>query len=572
MKKAVDIEKAFYNYFPKLNSYPKWLFVPFVYILKKLLHETEVNELLEKKGDLSGFEFVEEVVKYFGVSYKVSNNDKLNIPASGKAIIIANHPLGALDALCLILLVREVRSDIKVVANELLMHFPQLHSWLIPVDAMSGKSRKESMKSIYQALKEEKILIMFPSGEVSRVRPTGVRDGKWQKGFLSFARRSNAPILPVFIKAKNSGLFYTVSMINKMLAALLLPNEMFRQRGKTIEYKIGEIIPAKSIQSLQITSDKQIATLIQKHLYRVGKGKRGILKTERSVAHPEERKALINELKGAQTLGHTSDGKIIYLFEHFPNSAIIREIGRLREFTFRKVEEGTGEQRDIDKYDKYYKHLILWDENDMEIVGAYRIGVADEIYEKYGKDGFYSHTLFEFLEGFDEYLKNSIEMGRSFVQPKYWGSRALDYLWQGIGAYLHANPKTKYLFGPVSLSNAYPKDSKNMIIHFYKHYFSPPIKLVQAREPFVINKDEFNEVHKLCAHNNYKDDFRCLKSKLPLGTSVPTLYKQYAELCDEGGIYFAGFNIDYEFGDCVDSLIVVHVDKIKKSKKDRYIR
>ncbi len=249
---------------------------------------------------------------------------------------------------------------------------------------------------------------------------------------------------------------------------------------------------------------------------------------------------------------------------------MIREIGRLRELTFRKVEEGTGGCRDIDKFDSYYKHLILWDKQNQEIIGAYRIGEANYIMEQKGVDGFYSYTLFEFLEDFKPYLKDSIELGRSFVQPKYWGSKALENLWQGIGLYLHQNPQTRYMFGPVSLSGAYPKIAQNMIISFYKHYFSSPKNLVKPREPFVVDKNELNEISSICERKNYKEDFKNLKSKLPV--PVPTLYKQYAELCEKGGIYFAGFNIDRDFGDCVDSFIIVDVSLIKQSKKERYIR
>lgn len=569
----VNIEKTFYNSVPKAKNYPKWTMKPVIYFLKKLFHEEEANTILKKIGHLEGFEFLEAVLEYFNVTYSASAKAKLNIPPSGRVVIIANHPLGALDALCLILLVREVRADIKVVANELLMHFPQLHSWLIPVDAMGGRSKKDSIKEIYQALESESAVIIFPSGEVSRARPTGVRDTKWNKGFLTFSKKTSSPILPIYIKARNSGFFYTASMINKPLAALLLPHEMFKKRNAVIEFRIGEIIPHKSIAEMPIVNDKQAVSLIQKHLYRIGKKRKGILKTETSIAHPEKRQELKQELNNAKVLGQTTDGKEIYLFDYFPESAMMREIGRLRELTFRKVEEGTGGKRDIDRYDEYYRHIILWDDDDLEVVGAYRLGESNHIMEKYGTSGFYSNSLFDFKDSFGPYLKNSVELGRSFVQPKYWGSRALDYLWQGIGSYLHKNEHIKYLFGPVSLSNSYPKMSKNMILHFYHLYFKSPIALVKPKEPFIINQNEMLEIEEVFSGKNYKDDFKRLKRLLAtMSLSVPTLYKQYSDLCEEGGICFAGFNIDHEFGDCVDSFIVVDIDKIKPIKKERYIK
>lgn len=568
----LDVRSIFYNRFPNAKAYPRWLLKPLIFLLKKLFQEELINRFLEQNNNLEGFEFIEAIVEYFNVSYKISNKEKLNIPSSGKVIVIANHPLGALDALCLMLLIREIRSDIKIVANEFLSNISQLNSWLIPVDAMNGKSKKNSIKRIYKALENDEVVIMFPSGEVSRVRPTGVKDTRWNKGFLNFAKKSNSPILPVFIKARNSSLFYTVSMLKKSFATYLLPLEMVRKKDTTIEYRVGEIIPYKSIEQIPITSDKQSVFLIKKHLYKIGKGKSGILKTQNCIAHPENRKSIKEELNKAEILGKTSDGKIIYLFEFFRGSTLMREIGRLREFTFRKVEEGTGGKRDIDKYDEYYKHLVLWDENELEVVGAYRLGESNFIVKNKGLKGFYSNSLFEFTDNFKPYLSDSIELGRSFVQPKYWGSRALDYLWQGLGAYLNKNRDIKYLFGPVSLSNTYPKMAKNMIIHFYREHFSPPKKLVNAKQPFIIGRSELHELKSICKMKNYKEDFKNLQNTLPLGLTIPTLYKQYSQLCEEGGIYFAGFNIDYKFGNCVDSFIIVHVDKIKQSKKDRYIK
>lgn len=569
----VDIEQTFYNSVPQAKKYPKWTTKPIVYFLKKLFHEEEANRVLEKIGHLEGFEFLEAVLEYFNVTYLASAKEKLNIPHSGRVVIIANHPLGALDALCLILLVREVRADIKVVANELLMLFPQLHSWLIPVDTMGGRSKKDSIKEIYKALENESAVIIFPSGEVSRARPTGVRDTKWNKGFLTFAKKTSSPILPIYIKARNSSFFYTVSMINKPLAALLLPHEMFKKRNSVIDFRIGEIIPNKSIIEMPIINEKQEVSLIQKHLYRVGKRRKGIFKTQTCIAHPENRQELKQELKHAEILGKTTDGKEIYLFDYFAESAMMREVGRLRELTFRKVDEGTGSKRDIDRYDEYYRHIILWDNDNLEVVGAYRLGEANYIMEKYGHSGFYSYSLFDYKEAFEPFLQNSVELGRSFVQPKYWGSRALDYLWQGIGSYLHKNTSIKYLFGPVSLSNSYPKMGKNMILHFYSLYFPVPTPLIAPKEPFIINKNEMLEIQNIFTEDNYKEDFKRLKRLLAtMSLNVPTLYKQYSDLCEEGGIYFAGFNIDHEFGDCVDSFIIVNIDKIKESKRDRYIK
>lgn len=568
----IDIEKTLALKYPDIVNYPSMIRNFIVYILKKILHQDEINKFLMQGDKYSGFDFVEAVLEYFNFSYTVSSKDKTNIPSSGRVIIIANHPLGALDALALIGLIKEVRSDIKVLANDVLMQIEPLQEILIPVDTLGGATAKESLKKIYDALKQDEALIVFPSGEVSRAHPTGIKDKKWKKGFLKFAQKTNSPILPVFIDAKNSTLFYTLSMLNKKISTFLLANEMFKKRSKVINFKIGETISYKTLQNSKF-SDTTLINLLKKHLYRISKDKNGIFATQKSIAHPEERKTIRNELKNSKILGETSDGKKIYLFEHEWGSAVMKEIGRLRELTFRKVEEGTGYKRDVDNFDKHYKHIVLWDDEELEIVGAYRIGEANFIKEKFGNEGFYSNTLFEFGKDFEPYLKDSIELGRSFVQPKYWGTRALDYLWQGIGAYLHKNPNIRYMYGSVSLSDVYLKVAKNLIISFYTLYFSLPSSLVNAKNGYFMGEIEHQEALSFFKKNDYKSDLTTLKEQLShMDLNIPTLYKQYVELCDDGGIFFMDYNIDKDFANCVDSFILVDITKIKEAKKARYIK
>jgi len=567
----VDVEKTLSLKYPSILNYPLIVRNFVVYVLKKILHQDEINHFLMHGEAYKSFDFVEAVLEYFNFGYTLSNKDKANIPSAGRVIIIANHPLGALDALALISLIKEVRSDIKILANDVLMQIEPLKNLLIPIDNLGGTTARDSLKKVYDALERDEALIVFPSGEVSRAQPTGIKDTKWKKGFLKFAQKSNSPILPVFIDAKNSPTFYTLSLINKKISTFLLASEMFKKHSKVIHFKVGEMIAYKTLQNSGF-SDNVLITLLKKHLYKISKGKKGLFATQTSIAHPEERKTIRAELKKSTLLGQTSDGKKIYLYEHEWGSTLMKEIGRLRELTFRKVEEGTGAKRDTDAFDRHYKHIILWDEEELEVVGAYRIGESNFINEYFGKEGFYSQSLFEFEKAFEPYMTNAIELGRSFVQPRYWGTRALDYLWQGIGAYLYQNPHIRYMYGPVSLSDVYPKVAKNLIISFYSLYFSSKERLVSARNGYFMSKLEREEALCFFKGTDYKEDFAVLKEQLSLmDLSVPTLYKQYTELCDEGGILFLDFNIDKEFGNCVDSFILVDITKIKEAKKARYI-
>jgi putative hemolysin len=567
----LDIEKTILKKYPKLKN-SKLLKSAVNKFADSLIHQDEINRFMEKNTHLGSYEFIDEVLEYFNFNFFVNDKEIENIPISGRVVIIANHPLGALDALSLIKLVSKVRKDIKVVANDMLSIFENVRPILLNVDAFSSTQKKEAIAKVYEALENEEVVIIFPSGEVSRATPTGIKDKKWKKGFLKFAHRTHSPILPIYIGGKNSKTFYSISALNKKLSTALLPNEMFKQRDNSIEMIVGELIPAENTTPKGIEQDK-LVELYKKHLYGL-KSKKNYFETQKAIAHPEDPKAIKKELKASELLGQTKDGKYIYLYaSEDNNSIVINEIGRLREISFRKVGEGINKKRDIDKYDRYYKHIVLWDNEDLEIVGAYRIGVCSEILENRCITEFYTASLFEYNEPFLHYLYDSIELGRSFVQPKYWGSRALDYLWYGIGAYLKNNPQIKYMFGPVTLSATLPKIAKDMILYFYDQNFGDTKNLVEAKIPYNFKSDQ-ELVKKLktdFGSDEYKDNFKALKNSLSsIGVSVPTLYKQYSELCEEGGISFCAYNVDPDFSDCIDSFIVVAIDKIKQKQKDRY--
>jgi len=568
---AVQVEEYISKSYPSFVNYPK----PFQYgilnLFKKIFHEDEINSFLKEHAYKDAFGFVEAVLDYFDAKIVVDKKEMARIPAYGKVVIVANHPLGALDALALIYLLQDIRKDIKILANDFLYSFDNLRELLIPIDNISGKMKKSSISSIYEALNREEAVIIFPSGEVSRVSPGGIRDTKWQNGFYKIAKKAKAPILPVYIDAKNSKSFYLLSMINKSLSTAVLPHEMFKFKNKTITFKIGKQIPFESY-SIPSLGSKEIVKLLRKHFYNIAKGKKGIFKSVNEIALPEPRSEIKNELKNGVELGTTFDGKKIILYEGTKMNALFREIGRLREISFRQVGEGSGKKRDIDDYDFIYKHLIVWDEEELEIAGAYRVGVCKEIMDVYGMDGLYTSTLFNFDARFKPYLQKGIELGRSFVQPKYWNSRALDYLWQGIGAYLRKHPEVRYLFGPVSLSSSFTEEAKALIVYFYTLYFSSKEPLVKHKEPYILSNEVKARMASIFRGDDYRVDMKRLKEELEIrGFYIPALYKQYAEVCEKGGMELMDFGVDREFSHCIDGFIVVDTEKLKPSKRKRYI-
>lgn len=567
----INVEKEIKSKFPKLNLESSFINKSLIKIAKKIVHEETINDFLAKNKHKKGFEFVDAVLDHFDFDYRVSSNDIQNIPSSGKVVIIANHPLGGLDGLSLLKLVGKVRKDVKIVANDFLGGIDNLNSLFIQINNFKQRQSKSDIKAIHDALNNDEAVIIFPSGEVSRATAKGIKDPAWNKGFLNFAIYCNAPILPILVDGKNSKIFYTISILNKTFSTLFLSNEMFKKRSKKIDIKIGEIIPTEHINPKGLTR-KYIVNLYKKHLYALRKGKKSYFKTQSAIAHPEKKEDIWNELKKSKLIGETGDGKSIYLYNYVDDSIVLKELGRLRELSFRSVGEGINKKRDTDKYDIYYEHIILWDKDNLEIVGSYRIGSGEFINKNLGIAGFYSNTLFKYKEEFMPYLNQAIELGRSFVQPKYWGSRALDYLWYGIGAYLKENSQIKYMFGPVSISASLPIIARDMLIFYYSHYYKSDENLLESRLPYNYSTDTklLNEMFVL---DDKKEDFKRLKTALAtMGAVVPTLFKQYSELCQDGGVNFQGFNIDPDFSNCVDGLIIVKIEDINEKQKIRYIK
>lgn len=501
----LSVENYLVHHYPMIENFPHLAKKLLFSSVKKLFHENQINAFLRKNEHKDTFSFVESVIEYFDIGIKIDTKQMDRVPSYGRVVIIANHPLGALDAIALIHLLKEIRKDIKIVANAFLGTFENLQSLVIPVDNVSGRSTKKTLEGIYSALENEEAVIIFPSGEVSRARPSGIRDTTWKSGFYKIASKTESPILPIYMDAQNSKSFYMLSMLNRSLATATLPHEMFKAMGKQIEFTIGNPIPYKSYHMSSLPN-KEAVKLLRKHFYRVAKGKTNILQVEKGIALAQSPSELKNELKKGTFLGETKDGKKIILYQTELVNCVINEIGRLREISFRHVGEGSGEKRDIDGYDLYYKHLIIWDDEALEIAGAYRIGDCSEIVEDFGVEGLYTSTLFKYDQNFQPYFERGLELGRSFVQPKYWNSRALDYLWQGIGAYVQSHSNIKYLLGPVSLSDSFTPQAKALLIYFYSHYFGTKERVVQHKARYRLSKEMKRYCQEIFSGVNYKED------------------------------------------------------------------
>lgn len=354
----LDVEAFLESRYPDFWHRRPHLARPLARALRLLFHEREFRQFEAQWPHLTGFDFVEQVLDHFQFRYAVRDDERERIPARGRVVVVANHPIGSRDGLALLRLVRSVRRDVKVVANEVLSTITPLIPLLLPVDNLGGHTERRRLEAIRRHLEGDGALILFPAGEVSRLGFKGIRDGRWRSGFLRLAASVDAPIVPVHVDGRNSALFYALSFLARPLSTLWLVREMFKQAKNCVDVRIGEPIRPATLASTGLSLAEQ-AELFRRHVYRIGRNRPGILPSEAAIAHPEDRALLREELSDCPVLGHTPDGMRIYLFHHRPDSAVMREVGRLREIAFRAVGEGTGQRRDLDRFDPHCEHLLL---------------------------------------------------------------------------------------------------------------------------------------------------------------------------------------------------------------------
>ena len=573
----LDISAAVHKHLPKLvNTLPKPFLTLFIRTLQKIFHEKQFLDIYQKNHYLNGIPYVDSMLENLDIHYTMQPNELRNIPSTGKIIIIANHLTGGAEAMTLIQLIANAREDkkVKFIANRMLLGITQMAPLMIPVDNISGSISKKSLKLVYESLENNEAIIIFPAGVVSRLTWGGIKDLPWKRSFLKIGRKSQTPILPIKVEGRNSYLFYLLSIVlPKKITALLLPHE-FATAGKRkpLHFSIGKVIPVSSFSNKKVNT-KEYLHMFYQHLYALGTKQETSLKTETTIGQAKNSKQLKIEVENASFLGYTNTGKRIILAKAEESPFLLSELGRVRELSFRAIGGGTGNTRDNDLYDNYYKHLILWDDNDLEIVGAYRIGVCKDIIKEKGVEGLYTSNFCQFNEHFKAYHNNSIELGRSFVQPKYWGSRAFDSLWQAVTIYLAHNPDIQYSYGVVTINADTPQKAVAALVYFYTLHFACATKMMAAKTPYIMSPENQKEFDTLFKELNYKEGFIVLKKYLKaLGTTIPTLFKQYIELYEEGAVRYFDFSVNEGLFGVTEGFIIADNYRMKKSVQERNLK
>lgn len=294
------------------------------------------------------------------------------------------------------------------------------------------------------------------------------------------------------------------------------------------------------------------------------------------------REEIIAELTPEKLLRKTNKGgNEIYVLTYHDSPAIMHEIGRLREMTFRDAGGGTGKETDIDNYDTAevpYKQLIVWDPDSEEILGGYRYLLCGEAAkDDEGNVSLATSRLFEFSEKFkEEYLPYSLELGRSFVQPAYQSSKAgakalfaLDNLWDGLGALTVDHPEIKYFFGKITMYTHFHTKARNLIQYFFTKYFRDKENLVYPKNPVEFDID-IEEMEKLFIGENYNDDYKILTQAVrQFGENIPPLINAYMNLSPSMKTF--GTINNEKFGNVLETGIIVTIKDIYEIKVDRHI-
>lgn len=529
----------------------------------------KMNAIYSHIAQYNGADFADHLIEYLGITADVNVKSLDLVPKEGPLIVVSNHPFGGIDGMIAVSTLSKIRPDIKVLTNFILSQIPNMREQFLPVNPFTDKANLRSsfkgIKGAEQHLANGGVLVLFPAGEVSsNDNEEGVvKDIEWQPSIIKLIKVANVPVLPVYFHGTNSAYFHFLGKISPKLRTLRLPGELNNKKGKTIQFRIGSVIPAEEIGVYK--DYKLLGAYLRSRTYALEANIVDDVKREYTV--PLIAPANMDNIK--KELGEDPDSNLFqvgqfscYLFDYKNIPALMQEIGLRREEAFRFVGEGTNKECDTDEYDRYYKHLVLWDNSKNELAGAYRLGLGRQIIDEYGIGGLYTDSLFRYKPEFSNILGQSVELGRSFVAKNYQkDTLALLLLLKGLLYAMLRYREVKYLIGPVSISSWYPSFYRSAMIYYLKkkQYILKYSDLVSPKTPFVPSYGRVDIEALLSDKMDNLETFDRFIFKISCGQyRLPTLLKKYLRL----NAKLINFNVDPDFNDCVDGLIMLNLNDI----------
>lgn len=542
----------------------------------------KVNKYNERSKQYAGPEFSAHILKDVGVSWDLRFEQFNYIPQDGPFIVVANHPIGSADGMILNAVIGTMRTDFRIMANFLLTMIPSLKESFIAVnpfsDGVSSRSSLSGLREAKELLASGGCLGLFPAGEVSTyqwhknrtaLKRHVVEDIPWPGSIIKFIRNANVPVIPVYFEASNSHRFHFLGRIHPFLRTLNLANELFNKKGKTIPMRIGKAIMPNEMAEYSENTD--LGNYLRSRVYAMesefnNTNNRSALPVSglvTPIALPRDKKAVVKEFDRLKNNGKKLFDVAAYqcyLADASEIPVAMIELGRRREEAFRATGEGSNQHIDVDKYDAYYKHLILWDAKRKRIAGGYRLGIGEEIFEQHGgMQGFYTASLFSYSKTFESTLRETIELGRSFVSLEYQKEALpLMLLLKGLMHSLMRYPDAQYFIGPVSISNSYPKFYQSLMVYYLenRHKAKLPENSAQPLMPFdpdFLNINPKDLLRKKM--DNFEKFDRFLMRLSDNAYRMPTLVKKYMKV----NAQIISFNVDPLFNYSLDGLIILRI-------------
>ena len=556
----------------------------FGWVLMKVLKISTLNKIYNRNKHLNNLEFLDGILDEFQIKFEIPKEDMKRLPKEGPYITISNHPLGGIDGILLLKLMLEQRDDFKIIANFLLHRIAPLKPYIMPVnpfeDRKDAASSITGFKNAILHLRKGHPLGVFPAGEVSTYKDGKlVVDKQWEEAAMKLIQKAEVPVVPIYFHAKNSRLFYRLSKISDTLRTAKLPSELLTQKRRVIKVRVGKPISVKSQKEHKSLSE--FSEFLRRKTYMLSntfEDKPKILdnlqsqlkvpKLPKRIVTPVDSEVMINEvetLKVKDCRLLTSKNYEVYLAAASDIPNILREIGRLREITFRAVGEGTNEAIDLDTFDTYYHHMFLWDNDKKVLAGAYRMGLGSKIFERHGIDGFYLQDLFRFEPELYKMMSQSLELGRAFIIKEYQQKpMPLFLLWKGIVHTTLRYPEHKFLIGGVSISNQFSNFSKSLMIEFMKsHYYDPYVaQYVHPKKAFKVKLKDADKDFVFDATEADLNKFdKIIDEVEPGALRMPVLLKKYIKQ----NCKLIGFNVDPLFNNAVDGLMYIKIADLPES-------
>lgn len=516
----------------------------------------------------------------FGLQYHANTELLEKIPRSGPLIIVANHPFGLADAVILGHMTGQVRPDAKFIANSMLASMPEVQPWIIPVDNFGGAGSERhnvsALKLSLRHLRTGGALIIFPAGEVASYQlGQGIMERPWKSHLGALVHHSKASVVPVHFAGRNSLLFQMAGLLHPRARTSLLLRELCHRRGKPVALRIGETMPYSKLKRFaapaELTGHLRLLTLALAHQSKAQTNFDTPAKSSPSSEPDLQLAGEFTKLRANGRLMAEQGNLAVYMAEAADIPHALQEIGRLREITFRDVGEGTGQEVDLDSFDRHYLHLILWDESAARIAGGYRVGRADKIMQTLGRKGLYTDTLFRFSPRFLNKMDCALELGRSFICKDYQRHPAsLLLLWKGLSTWVRRHPRYKLLFGPVSISDEYDPTSRRLMVDFLmsQRQTAELKDLAKPRSPFRSRIAPQLQRELVGAPLRNEDDLSSLISTIEADRKgLPVLLKHYLKLSAS----LLCFNVDRSFSSVVDGLILVDLTKTNPKALARYM-